>query len=59
MVTEMMVYSDEYFSYLLSEYSALGYGKVNYDITESDREFYKKLLKKPETMALLYLRGIL
>ena len=41
-VTEMKVYSDEYFSYYLSYSSALAFGKVKADLTEADREHYKK-----------------
>ena len=45
-VTEMKVYSDEYFDYELSYYSELGYGKVNYDMTKSDRRIYKNIYKQ-------------
>ena len=42
-MNEMTVYSKEYFSYILSFYSELGFGKVNYDMKKSDRENYKKI----------------
>lgn len=46
MVTEMRVYSDEFFSDVLASYSELAFGKVNYDMSVSNKKFYKKQFEK-------------
>lgn len=46
LVTEMKVFSDEYFDYVLSYYSELGYGKVNFEMSENDKKIYKNIYKE-------------